>query len=75
VEVMLSTEAIANLIRKGKAFQIPSVITTSREAGMQLMDTELMRLLKEGKVSAEDAYAKAVSKKDFEPFLGSGTAG
>jgi twitching motility protein PilT len=75
VEVMLSNEAIANLIRKGKAFQIPSVITTSREAGMQLMDTELMRLLKEGKVSAEDAYAKAVSKKDFEPFLGSGTAG
>ncbi|TMK95459.1 MAG: PilT/PilU family type 4a pilus ATPase [Actinobacteria bacterium] len=69
VEVMLNNEAVSNLIRKGKAFQIPSVIATSREQGMQLMDNDLMRLYKEGKISAEDAYIKAVSKKDFEAFL------
>jgi twitching motility protein PilT len=69
VEVMLNNEAVSNLIRKGKAFQIPSVIATSREQGMQLMDQDLMRLYKEGKISAEDAYVKATSKKDFEPFL------
>jgi twitching motility protein PilT len=69
VEVMLNNEAVANLIRKGKAFQIPSVIATSREQGMQLMDQDLMRLYKEGKISAEDAYVKAASKKDFESFL------
>ena len=69
VEVMLNNEAVSNLIRKGKAFQIPSVIATSREQGMQLMDNDLMRLYKEGKISAEDAYMKAVSKKDFEAFL------
>ena len=69
VEVMLNNEAVSNLIRKGKAFQIPSVIATSRELGMQLMDQDLMRLYKEGKISAEDAYVKATSKKEFEPFL------
>jgi len=75
VEVMLNNEAIANLIRKGKTFQIPSVIATSREAGMQLMDSELMRLCDEGRISAEDAYTKAVNKKDFEARLtGAGTA-
>ncbi len=73
VEVMLNNEAIANLIRKGKTFQIPSVIATSREAGMQLMDTELMRLCDEGRISAEDAYMKAVNKKDFESRIGAGT--
>jgi twitching motility protein PilT len=69
VEVMLNNEAVSNLIRKGKSFQIPSVIATCREQGMQLMDQDLMRLYKEGKLAAEDAYMKAVSKHDFEAFL------
>src|SRR5437660_6696416 len=69
VEIMLNNDAVSNLIRKGKSFQIPSVIATSREQGMQLMDQDLMRLYKEGRISAEDAYMKAVSKKDFEAFL------
>jgi twitching motility protein PilT len=69
VELMINNEAVSNLIRKGKAFQLPSVISTSREQGMQLMDTDLMRLLKEGKITAEDAYVKAVSKKEFESLV------
>ena len=69
VELMINNEAVSNLIRKGKAFQLPSIIATSREQGMQLMDSDLMRLLKEGKISAEDAYVKALSKKDFESFV------
>ena len=69
VELLVNNEAVSNLIRKGKAFQLPSIISTSREQGMQLMDTDLMRLLKEGKITAEDAYVKAISKKDFEPFV------
>jgi twitching motility protein PilT len=73
VEVMLNNDAVANMIRKGKTFQIPSVIATSRELGMQLMDTELMRLLNNGSISPEDAYLKAVSKKEFEERLGAGT--
>ena len=39
VEVMLNNDAVSNLIRKSKTFQIPSVITTSRESGMQSMDS------------------------------------
>ncbi|HLA76467.1 MAG TPA: PilT/PilU family type 4a pilus ATPase [Vicinamibacteria bacterium] len=70
VEVMLATEAIANLIRKGKTHQIPSVITTSRSQGMQLMDQELLRLVQEGKIHPEEAYLKAVGKKEFEPLVG-----
>jgi twitching motility protein PilT len=69
VELMVNNDAVGNLIRKGKAFQLPSIISTSREQGMQLMDTDLMRLVKEGRISAEDAYVKAVSKKDFEPLV------
>ncbi|HUJ24778.1 MAG TPA: PilT/PilU family type 4a pilus ATPase, partial [Myxococcales bacterium] len=69
VELLINNEAVSNLIRKGKAFQLPSIISTSREQGMQMMDNDLMRLLREGKITAEDAYVKAVSKKDFEPLV------
>ncbi len=70
VEVMLNNEAIQSLIRKGKTFQIPSVIATSREQGMQLMDGELIRLAKEGLADVSDAYARAIDKRAFESALG-----
>jgi twitching motility protein PilT len=66
VEVMVNNDAVANLIRKSKTFQIPSVIATSRDLGMQSMDSELIRLVKEGVVSVEEAYMKAFDKKTFE---------
>ena len=63
---MINNDAIANLIRKGKSFQIPSVIATQRDAGMQSMDSDLERLFKAGVISAEEAYMKAANKKNFE---------
>ncbi len=69
LEVMICNDAIAHLIRKEKIFQIPSIITTSYEAGMTLMDNELMRLVKEGLIYPEDAYIKSINKKEFEHFL------
>jgi twitching motility protein PilT len=71
-EVMLNNDAIANLIRKEKTFQIPSVIATSRDAGMQSMDSDLERLYRQGSISPEDAYMKAMNKKNFEALLGMG---
>ena len=69
VEVMVNNEAVANLIRKGKTFQIPSVIATQREAGMQSMDSDLERLYRAGLISAEEAYMKAANKKNFEQVI------
>jgi len=73
VEVMLNTDAVANMIRKGKTHQIPSIITTSRELGMRSMDGELKRLYDEGVISAEDAFMRAANKKEFEDLLEGGT--
>jgi len=66
VEIMINNEAVANLIRKGKTFQIPSVIATQRDAGMQSMDGDLERLWRAGLISADEAYLKAANKKNFE---------
>jgi twitching motility protein PilT len=70
VEVMIANDAVQALIRKGKTFQIPTVIGTSRDQGMQLMDTELTRLAKDGEILVEEAHARVVDKRSFELALG-----
>jgi twitching motility protein PilT len=68
-EVMINNDAIASMIRKGKTYQIPSVIATSAEQGMQSMDNQLLLLCRKGVISAEEAYMKANVKKDFEELF------
>jgi twitching motility protein PilT len=72
LEVMINNEAISSLIRKGKCYQIPSVIATGKDQGMQSMDNDLLRLVKEGAIFPDEAYMKARSKKEFESFLDGG---
>lgn len=69
-EVLVNNEAVANLIRKGKAMQIPSIIATAAEAGMQTLEQDLGRLIKSGAVDADDAAARARNKRDLETARG-----
>ena len=69
LEIMLGTPAIANLIREGKTFQIPSIMQTAKRDGMQLLDQHLLDLLKTKTVNPEEAYRCAVDKKQFEQYL------
>ena len=69
VEILLNNDAVANIIRKGQCFQLPSVVATSRELGMRSMDHELMRLYRDGLVDADQVYVKSINKKELEAFL------
>lgn len=68
-EVMMMNDAIANLIRKEKNYQIATVIGTGIEMGMHLMDMELKTLVDRGVIGFEDALVKAVNKKEFETYF------
>lgn len=69
VEVMFNTPAIANLIHSGKVHQIPSIIQTGRQAGMQLMDQALLEALRKREIDPDDAYLHANDKKQFQRFV------
>ena len=69
LEILICTAAVANLIREGKTFQIPSIMQTAKGDGMQLMDQHLMDLLKARHISGEEAYRCAIDKKAFEQYL------
>ena len=68
-EVLLSIPAIANLIREGKTFQIPSIMQTNRKAGMVTLNDALIELVEKKMVEAKDAYAKSAEKSGFAAAL------
>lgn len=54
-EVMHANAAIKNLIREGKAFQIPTIIQTNKKLGMQTMDDAIYNLYINRQIDSEDA--------------------
>lgn len=66
LEILMVNRAIANLIREGKTYQIPSIIQTGKGEGMQLMDQSIMDLLMQKIISPEEAYIKANDKNAFK---------
>ena len=69
LEILICTYAVGNLIREGKTYQLPSVMQTGKQYGMQLLDDAIMNLLQKRMVSAQEAYTKCIDKKKFVPFL------
>ena len=69
LEVLLVSSAVSNLIREGKTFQIPSIMQTSKGAGMTTLNDALLGLVREGTVEVEEAYRKAVAKGEFSALL------
>src|SRR5438874_5688002 len=68
-EILLSTPAIANLIREGKTFQIPSIIQTSKQLGMVTLNDALLDLVERKEISPDEAYMKSVEKAGLQASL------
>jgi twitching motility protein PilT len=69
LEILLCTSSVANLIREGKTFQIPSVMQTARGQGMVTLNDALLDLVKRKVVEPAEAHRKAVARKEFETML------
>lgn len=58
-EFMVTTPAIANLVRENKVYRIDSAIQTGKKFGMQLLDDHLFSLYSAGSIHAEDAVDRS----------------
>jgi twitching motility protein PilT len=65
-EIMISTPAIANLIREDKTYQLPNAIVTSKKEGMILLDDFLFELFIQGKIRYQDMMEKAVDPASLQ---------
>jgi twitching motility protein PilT len=72
-EILLGTTAVSALIRDGKTFQLPSIMQTSKNAGMVTMNDSLFALVQKKLVDPKEAYIKAVDKSGLlAMFKGAG---
>jgi len=72
VEILVGTIPLANLIRDGKTFQIPSIMQTGKNVGMIKMDDAIMELLQKQVITPEEASMAANNKSSFAQFLAKG---
>jgi len=58
LEVLLTTEAVASMIRENKCHQIATVLQTSARLGMTSMDASLAGLYRQGRITAQAALER-----------------
>jgi twitching motility protein PilT len=78
LEILVVTSAVANQIRDGKTFQIPSMMQVGGKEGMVLMNDCLAKFVRDGLVDAEEALLRSTQRKDLAMKLqgmGISTAG
>ena len=69
MEILIVTPSVANLIREGKTFQIPSVMQTGKSIGMATLNDSLLDLVKRDLVEPAEALSRAVAKAELRQML------
>ncbi len=68
-EILITNNAVSNLIREGKTFQLPSIIQTNKKLGMLSLNDSLVDLLVSEQVEPHEAYMKSADKAGMEVSL------
>jgi twitching motility protein PilT len=68
-EVLVATDAVRNLIRKGDDHQIRSLMSVGRAEGMMTMEQSLADLVRVGRATRETAYAHCFRADDLRRYL------
>lgn len=69
VELVLANIAVQNAIRESKVFLIDNIIQTSGEDGMISLEKSLVKMVKEGKISATTAKAFSIKPNEIDILL------
>ena len=68
-ELLLNNNAVANLIREKRTYEIDVVIETGMGSGMIDLNHSLLELVRAGEISIENAYQYSLNPKGLERML------
>ena len=68
-EILVANPAVANLIREGKTFQLPSLMQTGKRDGMVQMDQCILDLLAAGMIDGDEARSRSQDRAAVDRFL------
>lgn len=69
-ELLITNAAVRNLIREGKTHEIPLVIETNMEEGMISLNRSLADLVKNRKISMENALIYSLDSNELRSLVG-----
>jgi twitching motility protein PilT len=69
VELLINTNAVANLIREERTHEINSIIETGSGDGMIDLNRSLVELVRKGEITVENAFQYSASPKTLERML------
>ena len=69
VEILTASPSVKALIKEGRYIGLESIIQTSRAEGMVSLERSLVDLVKQGKISAEEAASNAVDSKAMAALI------
>ena len=70
LEVLVCNFGVANLIREGKTFQLPSIMQAAKGEGMQTLEQALADLVEKKRITREAAHAAALNKDYLATLIG-----
>ncbi|KQQ94733.1 type IV pili twitching motility protein PilT [Leifsonia sp. Leaf325] len=68
-EILITTPAIANLVREGQTFQVPSAMQAGRAHGMHTLDQHLAELVNSGKITREAGFEKSNDRESLKQLI------
>jgi twitching motility protein PilT len=66
---MFNTQAVANLIRENKVYELPLVIDTSSDLGMVSLNRSLAELVRKRLVTLENAFNYSPNVKELKKII------
>lgn len=69
VEVMVATPAVRNMIRQAQNPQLQTAIQTGEAYGMQTMNQALAALVRQRRVTLQDALARSANRKELQEMV------
>ncbi len=69
VEVLMANNAVSNLIRRGEDHLLRSQLSLGRSEGMVMMEDSLARLVRDGKIASEAAYAHSHRADELRRYM------
>jgi twitching motility protein PilT len=70
LEIMVMDYAMGNMIREGKTHMLMTAMTTGQSRGNKLLNDDLAKLVRTGKITKEEALGNAVDVRDLAKRLG-----
>lgn len=67
-EVLKMVQSAAGMIRDDKIYQLPNLMQTGKNLGIQTRDMALMDMIERGFITPEQAWANSDRPEDFEPL-------